>query len=189
MAQHQILDKVFDVVPEPTPEPETPNSNKTVIEVAADLLDAEILAESTSANLPSPTHDVSSVPAIRPAQESDIDQHNKALQEDLDQARLGIKTALAQAESATQSALELAEAGEKPGAYRVVGELINATVSANRELVNIHKIKKDAEKVAALNTPANSDGNVNIDKAVFVGRASDLLRELKKARKGTANGS
>lgn len=179
MAQHQTLDAMFQVAPEPTPSSDA-SPNKTVIEIAAELLEAESPSNPSSSVPAIPSQDASSVPALP---QTPQDTHNQDLQTDVDLARTSLKTVITQGESAVQSALQLAEAGEKPGAYRVVGELITATVNANKALVDIHKVKKDAEKVIAGSGSKDQSGDVNIDKAVFVGRASDFLRELKKARR------
>ena len=46
--------------------------------------------------------------------------------------------------------------------------MLTAIVNANKELVNLHKIKQDA---APHGSSAADGGGVNIEKAVFVGRA------------------
>jgi hypothetical protein len=82
--------------------------------------------------------------------------------------------------------MELASSSDKPSGYRVVGELITAVTSAAKDLVTIHKVRKETLKTdkEAKQVDTNSGGNViNIDKAVFAGRASDLLRELQQVKK------
>jgi hypothetical protein len=62
--------------------------------------------------------------------------------------------------------------------------MITAIVQANKELINIHKTRKDT--VATPNAPllpTDGGSSVNIDKAVFVGKASDLLREIRALTK------
>jgi hypothetical protein len=55
----------------------------------------------------------------------------------------------------------------------------------NKELVSLHKAKEDTTTAHQARTqPANATpGQVNIEHAVFVGKASDLLRELKAMKK------
>lgn len=103
------------------------------------------------------------------------------LEADFEEARTKIKDAMTSGRNATGKALELAESGDSPRAYEVVGTLITATVNASKELVNLHKSKKDI-KTPSSSTPG-TPGTINIDKAVFVGRASELIRELVNAKK------
>ena len=69
---------------------------------------------------------------------------------------------------AAKSAILLAQSGDSPRAYEVVATMLTAIVNANKELVNLHKIKQDAAPHGA---GAVDGGGVNIEKAVFVGRA------------------
>jgi hypothetical protein len=96
--------------------------------------------------------------------------------QDFEHSRQNIKELVELGKRAAEEALELAESGDSPRAYEVVGNLIGQIVAASKQLVDIHKVKKDTLK----ETDTTKVGTVNnIDKAVFVGRASDLLRELK----------
>lgn len=162
------LDAILEVDPEET---------KTAIEEAAEIIHAEAVDASNTPVIYAPSAE------ITPA--APEDPHNKNLADDTEYAREQIKELIDMGRSGLQGALELAESGENPRAFEVVATMLQAVVNANRELINIHKVKKDAEKeVAGGATPAG--GTVNIDKAVFVGRASDLLRELAAVKKQQA---
>ncbi len=65
--------------------------------------------------------------------------------------------------------------------------MTEAIVTANKELIEIHRTRKET-----LRSKPNGKGSllpdgdnkpINIEKAVFVGRASDLLRELRQMEK------
>ena len=58
--------------------------------------------------------------------------------------------------------------------------MLTAIVYANKELLVLHKTKEDTRKSRE---GAESASGVTIEKAVFVGRASDLLRELRTLSK------
>jgi hypothetical protein len=104
------------------------------------------------------------------------------MEDDFEEARQSIKSAMVTGRNATEKALELAESGDSPRAYEVVGKLIEASVNASKSLLDIHAAKKEI-KAPTAGTPG-IPGTVNIiDKAVFVGRASDLIRELAAAKK------
>lgn len=166
---HEGLDALFNTAPI---EDETPIEGEMV------PASSEVAKVQTVPDVPTPS-----------ATDSPVIKHNEDLQDDVDYARNQIKSLIDQSRRALQGALELAEAGEKPSAYQVVGELIQATVAANKELINIHKTKKDAEKPVAGGSTTTAAGDVTIEKAVFIGRASDLLRELKKTKKAINDGA
>ena len=67
--------------------------------------------------------------------------------------------------------------------------MIQALVTANKELMLLHKTRKETiatvppQQNASL-LPTGDGSTVNIDKAVFVGRASDLLRQIRQIDAG-----
>lgn len=106
----------------------------------------------------------------------------KKLDRDFEAARSNITQMTNDVTEAAKSAILLAQSGDSPRAYEVVATMLTAIVNANKELVNLHKIKQDA---APHGSSAADGGGVNIEKAVFVGRAADLLRELRALQKET----
>lgn len=105
------------------------------------------------------------------------------LEEDIQYARGTIRDGISEMREATKSAILLAQSGDSPRAFEVVGNMLNAIVNANKELVNLHKTREETTtmhraRVQGTNAGAGG-GGVNIEKAVFVGRAADLLRELR----------
>ena len=103
------------------------------------------------------------------------------LEADFDAARANITQMTKDVTEAAKSAILLAQSGDSPRAYEVVANMLTAIVNANKELVNLHKAKKDAAPAPKADAPEG--GGVNIEKAVFVGRAADLLRELRSIQK------
>ena len=103
------------------------------------------------------------------------------LEADFDAARANITQMTKDVTEAAKSAILLAQSGDSPRAYEVVATMLTAIVNANKELVNLHKAKKDAAPAPKADAPEG--GGVNIEKAVFVGRAADLLRELRSIQK------
>jgi hypothetical protein len=104
------------------------------------------------------------------------------LDRDFEAARGNITQMTNDVTEAAKSAILLAQSGDSPRAYEVVATMLTAIVNANKELVSLHKIKQDA---APQGSGAGDGGGVNIEKAVFVGRAADLLRELRTLQKET----
>ena len=107
------------------------------------------------------------------------------MESDFEYARLKMRDLIKKGHEAVDSAIMLAQSGDEPRAYEVVGEMINAMITANKELIKIHETKAKKEAIqnkfgtAAPAPTTDSGGVVNIDKAVFIGKASDLLREIR----------
>lgn len=103
------------------------------------------------------------------------------LEADFESARTNIQQMTKDVTEAAKSAILLAQSGDSPRAYEVVASMLTAIVNANKELVNLHKAKQDAAPQEKMES--SEAGGVTIEKAVFVGRASDLLRELRQLQK------
>ena len=104
----------------------------------------------------------------------------EAFDEDFGYARSVVRDSIDQAREAAVGAIELAQSGDSARAYEVVAGMLTAIVNANKELLVLHKTKEDTRK--SREGDASTSG-VTIEKAVFVGRASDLLRELRTLSK------
>jgi len=122
--------------------------------------------------------------AATPAVVEDPSDSLEALNHDVNYARGVMTENIDLVREAAKSAILLAQSGDSPRAYEVVATMLSALVNANKELVALHKAKEDTTaatraRVNASNPSAGGGGGVNIEKAVFVGRAADLLRELR----------
>jgi hypothetical protein len=162
-------------------DPADTRSAQTPVSQAADIIQAEVI------DVP----DVVSPSGPAKVTPPPVDPHTADLNDDVAFARQQIQELVKDGRSAINGAMELATAGSEARPYEVVGGLITATVTAAKELVNLHKIRKDTiksdkEATAAENSGAMSSPTIHIDKAVFAGRASDLLRELQQVKKDTA---
>ena len=104
----------------------------------------------------------------------------EAFDEDFGYARSVVRDSIDQAREAAVGAIELAQSGDSARAYEVVAGMLTAIVNANKELLALHKTKEDTRKSREGDAAA---AGVTIEKAVFVGRASDLLRELRTLSK------
>ena len=77
-------------------------------------------------------------------------------------------------QDAVEEMLEIAKQSEHPRAFEVVGQLIKSGLDANKELMSLHKTKKE------LSIETNS--RVNVNNAVFVGSTAELQKLLKAKR-------
>ncbi len=78
-------------------------------------------------------------------------------------------------QDAVEEMLEIAKQSEHPRAFEVVGQLIKSGLDANKELMSLHKTKKE------LNIEKGG-GDVNVNNAVFVGSTAELQKLLKSKR-------
>ena len=66
--------------------------------------------------------------------------------------------------------LEIAKQSEHPRAFEVVGQMIDKLTTTNKELLNLHKTKKDIK---------TEKGPTNVTNALYVGSTADLQKMLK----------
>lgn len=140
--------------------------------------------DTTNATLPAVVVEGEVLPAVvetpPPPQEHTLDR-------DFEFARQEIRDTIQRVSLTVTDAITLAQSGDQPRAYEVVGNLLTAIVNANKELVELHRSRSETLRVKQATAPAGSghseQGGVKIEKAVFVGRASDLLREIRALEK------
>ena len=77
-------------------------------------------------------------------------------------------------QDAVEEMLEIAKQSEHPRAFEVVGQLIKSGLDANKELMNLHKTKKELTTEKAPSSITNQ--------AVFVGSTAELQKLLKVKR-------
>ena len=70
--------------------------------------------------------------------------------------------------------LEIAKSSEHPRAMEVFGQLIGKLTETNKELLNLHKAKKDISQ--------DTSGPKNVSNNLFVGSTAELQRFLKKGK-------
>ena len=120
-------------------------------------------------NLPKVTKDTS--PRVMP--------EINGMEEDTDfkYTRENLYNLLERGQDAVEELLEIAKQSEHPRAFEVVGQLIGKLTETNKELMGLHKTKKDL---------STEKGPTNVTNALFVGSTSDLQKMLKE--KSTENG-
>ena len=78
-------------------------------------------------------------------------------------------------QDAIEEMLEIAKQSEHPRAFEVVGQLIKSGLDANKELMGLHKTKKELSIERGSHT-------TTVNNAVFVGSTADLQKLLKGKR-------
>ena len=78
-------------------------------------------------------------------------------------------------QDAVEEMLEIAKQSEHPRAFEVVGQLIKSGLDANKELMALHKTKKELSIEKGGHT-------TTVNNAVFVGSTAELQKLLKGKR-------
>ena len=99
--------------------------------------------------------------------------------DDAEYARTNIRSLIEKGTDAMGDLLSVAKASEHPRAYEVAANFIKNLADLNKDLLEIQKRKKDLSGEKTSNT-------LNVDKAVFVGSTTELVKFLKdKVNHGT----
>jgi hypothetical protein len=94
--------------------------------------------------------------------------------DDAEFARQNIRGLIAKGNNAVEGILHVAKESEHPRAYEVAANLIKHLSDLNKDLLEIQKRKKDLAPQEYKNSQ-----NINVDKAVFVGSTTELVKFLK----------
>mgnify|MGYP003348136668 FL=1 len=105
---------------------------------------------------------------------TEIVEVKSPVEDDAEFARQNIRTLIQKGNTAMDNLLLVANASEHPRAYEVAAGLIKNLADLNKDLLEIQKRKKDLDP-----TQAKNNGTTNIDKAVFVGSTTELVKFLK----------
>lgn len=104
------------------------------------------------------------------------------VEDDAEFARKNIRELITKGNVAIDSLLHVARESEHPRAYEVAAGLIKNLSDLNKDLLEVQKRKKD------LTGESQNAKNINVDKAVFVGSTTELVKFLKnKDKHGTIN--
>lgn len=103
-----------------------------------------------------------------------VNNKNKSVQDDFEEARNNTKSLIDKANTALDNLLMVANQSEHPRAYEVAANLIKTMGDLNKDLLELQKRKQDL-------TGENKKGSDKtvIDKAVFVGNTTELLKMIK----------
>ena len=89
---------------------------------------------------------------------------------DFQYARENLYNLIERGQDCLEELLEIAKQSEHPRAFEVVGQMIDKLTTTNKELLNLHKTKKDIK---------TDRGPTNVTNALYVGSTADLQKMLK----------
>ncbi len=98
-------------------------------------------------------------------------------EDDFEYVRKSLKEVIDNGIKALNNMANIADQLQDSRDYRVVGELIGSLSDATEKLYNLHKTKGE---ISTLTGKKSNNTEINVDKAVFVGSATDLLDILEK---------
>ena len=107
-------------------------------------------------------------------QTTEIVEVKTPVEDDAEFARTNIRDLISKGNTAIDNLLQVATASEHPRAYEVAAGLIKNLADLNKDLLEIQKRKRDLDP-----TKSKSNSTTNIDKAVFVGSTTELVKFLK----------
>ena len=113
-----------------------------------------------------PQRDVAKTEKVKPLVNGQEDET------DFQYARENLYNLIERGQDGLEELLEIAKQSQHPRAFEVVGQMIDKLANTNKELLNLHKTKKDiqAEKTS---------GPTNVTNSLFVGSTSELQKLLK----------
>ena len=113
-----------------------------------------------------PQRDVAKTEKVKPLVNGQEDET------DFQYARENLYNLIERGQDGLEELLEIAKQSQHPRAFEVVGQMSDKLANTNKELLNLHKTKKDiqAEKTS---------GPTNVTNALFVGSTSELQKLLK----------
>ena len=107
-------------------------------------------------------------------QTTEIVEVKTPVEDDAEFARTNIRDLISKGNTAIDNLLQVATASEHPRAYEVAAGLIKNLGDLNKDLLEIQKRKRDLDP-----KQLKGSSTTNIDKAVFVGSTTELVKFLK----------
>ena len=104
-----------------------------------------------------------------------VEEDTNDVETDFNHARTNIKSLIKKGDDAIDKLLLVADASEHPRAYEVAANLIKTMADLNKDLLDIQKKRKELNGTSR----QTESGPINVDKAVFVGSTTDLIKMIK----------
>jgi hypothetical protein len=102
-----------------------------------------------------------------------IDDNTNQIEADAEFARTNMKTLIDNGNRALTELATVANQSESPRAYEVLATMMKNLADMNKDLLELQKRKRE------LAPQSETSKGVNIDKAVFVGSTTELLKMIK----------
>lgn len=110
---------------------------------------------------------------------------NKDQEDDYRLARRVLRNLIVKGNDAIEEISQIARQNESARGYEVVSTLIKTVADTTKDLYNVQKMTKDLKGPDPDSDPRKKTpdaGNINVEQAVFVGSAAELLDAIKKKK-------
>jgi len=107
---------------------------------------------------------------------TEIVEVKDSVEDDAEFARQNIRSLIAKGNDAASHIVEIAKQSEHPRAFEVVAGMLKNLADMNKDLLEIQKRKQD------LQPKQITQQNINVDKAVFIGSTSELIKQLRNEK-------
>jgi hypothetical protein len=108
-----------------------------------------------------------------PADQNFSDENTSQIDEDADSARTNIKDIIETGATALEELADVAQQSQHPRAYEVLATLMKNMVEANKDLLQLHKTKKEIKQTSG---GGDTGGGNKTTNQVFVGSTDELLK-------------
>lgn len=127
-----------------------------------------------------------SPPATLPTtSESPVDtEDTEDAKQDFEFARNNLRDLANKAHDLLEQAIQFAENDESARGYEVAGGILKQVSEINKDILALRKTRKEIQNITGSSNHNNHEipvqqGAINIDKAVFVGSPSEVLKKIK----------
>lgn len=115
----------------------------------------------------------------------------KDQEDDYRLARRVLRNLITKGNDAIDEISQIARQNESARGYEVVSTLIKTVADTTKDLYNVQKMTKDLKGPDPDTDPRrkNTEGNISVENAVFVGSAAELLSAIKNKKKEEEEGN
>jgi len=107
---------------------------------------------------------------------TEIVEVKDSVEDDAEFARQNIRSLIVKGNDAASHIVEIAKQSEHPRAFEVAAGMLKNLADMNKDLLEIQKRKQD------LQPKQITQQNINVDKAVFIGSTSELIKQLRNEK-------
>ena len=112
--------------------------------------------------------------------EEEKNYHSPDAEEDYQLSRKTFRDLINKGSDAMETLTDLAKDSESPRAYEVLATMLRTVADTTKDLYDLQKKAKELKITSEPGKKVLDNGSVNIDKAVFVGTTTELLKSLKE---------
>lgn len=117
---------------------------------------------------------------VKPVEPSILDDTTVDQAEDYSLGRKTLRDLIETGVGSLEDMKDLAKQSESPRAYEVMSTMMKTIADMTKDLYDIQKKTKELKDLSDPRREKDPDGNIKIEKAVFVGSTADLLRKIKE---------